>query len=208
MKRLLNSTAALSVALMNIHPWPLMAQSLTDTGAVIAADGTILCTPSADAACDPNDPDLIAQSEKIDAQIAKAAADAQAKADAEAAAAADAQAKADAEAASTRHARELKQAKDAYNTQKIEYESRHSLDLADANWLRLQSEKRADLYRGQARAGSTAAAALADHAAQLDASLAEGREVAIGLRRDIEGLHALLILAKADADAARRAAGQ
>lgn len=118
------------------------------------------------------------------------------------------QAKADAQTASTRHAHELKQAKDAYDNQKIEYESRHSLDLADANWLRLQSEKRADLYRGQARAGSAAAAALADHAAQLDASLAEGREVAIGLRRDIEGLHALLILAKADADAARRAAGQ
>ncbi|MDN5787046.1 MAG: hypothetical protein L0H65_08425, partial [Pseudorhodobacter sp.] len=102
MRRFLNSTAALSVALMNVHPWPLLAQTLTKEGTVIAADGTVLCEPNADIVCDPTDPELIAQSQKIDESIAKAAteADAKAKPDAEAAAAdADAKAKVDAEAA-------------------------------------------------------------------------------------------------------------
>lgn len=122
--------------------------------------------------------------------------------------AANDKAKADTKTASERHARELKQAKDQYDAQKIEDDARHALDMADAERLRQQSDSRADLYRSQARSGSAAAAALADHAAKLDASLAEGREVAFGLRRDIAELHALLILAKADADATRRAVGQ
>ena len=103
MKRLLNSTAALSVALMNVHPWPLMAQTLTDVGTVIAADGTVLCEPAADVVCDPLNEDLIAEAAKIQAAMdeaaAVAAAEARAKADAEAVAEAEAQAKADAEAA-------------------------------------------------------------------------------------------------------------
>ena len=103
MKRLLNSTAALSVALMNVHPWPLMAQTLTDVGTVIAADGTVLCEPAADVVCDPLNEDLIAEAAKIQAAMdeaaAVAAAEARAKADAEAVAEAEAQAKADAGAA-------------------------------------------------------------------------------------------------------------
>jgi|GEM_PF-2439758 len=74
MKRLLNSTAALSVALMNVHPWPLMAQTLTDVGTVIAADGTVLCEPAADAVCDPLNEDLIAEAAKIQAAMDEAAA--------------------------------------------------------------------------------------------------------------------------------------
>tara|TARA_R110002096_G_scaffold155130_10_gene319407 strand:- start:2374 stop:4164 length:1791 start_codon:yes stop_codon:yes gene_type:complete len=100
MKQLLNSTAALSVALMNVHPWPLMAQTLTDTGTIVAADGTVLCQPSADIVCDQTNADLIAQAKKIEAKMAETAAeaDAKARAEAEAAVAAEAEAKARAEA--------------------------------------------------------------------------------------------------------------
>ncbi|MEI2685274.1 MAG: hypothetical protein V9G14_02580 [Cypionkella sp.] len=55
MKRLLSSTAALSLALANVQPWPLMAQTLDGSGQVIAMDGSVLCTPTADAVCNPED---------------------------------------------------------------------------------------------------------------------------------------------------------
>ncbi len=86
MKRFLNSTAALSVALMNVQPWPVLAQTLTEEGTVIAVDGTVLCTPGGDLACDVLNPELIAQAEKIAADLAAAEAAAQAEAEAAAAA--------------------------------------------------------------------------------------------------------------------------
>lgn len=114
--------------------------------------------------------------------------------------AAKAQAKKDGE----RHSREIQKAKDDYEEQRKIYESDYSGKLAVAVGLRQQSEERAALYRRQAAAGSNAAAALADHAAALDASLAEGREVAIGLQHALDETYALLILAKADAEATRQ----
>ncbi len=99
MKRLLGSTAALSIALAPIQPWPLMAQTLTETGAVVAADGSVLCEPTADALCDPAA--FVEQAAIVAAQMAEAeaAAAAQAAVDAEAAAAAAAQVSVSAEAA-------------------------------------------------------------------------------------------------------------
>jgi outer membrane protein OmpA-like peptidoglycan-associated protein len=103
MNRFLSSTAAVSLALMNVQPWPLMAQTLTDTGSVIAVDGTVLCEPTADTPCDPAAPELIAQAQEIEAQLAAAEAEAataaQAAAEAEAAAAAQTAAEAEAAAA-------------------------------------------------------------------------------------------------------------
>ncbi|NTT85198.1 OmpA family protein [Tabrizicola fusiformis] len=55
MRKLLTSTAALSLAFSGVQPWPLLAQTLTGDGSVVAADGTVLCTPTAEAACDPAD---------------------------------------------------------------------------------------------------------------------------------------------------------
>ncbi len=74
MKRLLSSTAALSIALANVQPWPLMAQTVDDSGQVIAADGSVLCAPTADAVCNPAD---FADAAKAieDAMKAQAAAD-------------------------------------------------------------------------------------------------------------------------------------
>lgn len=56
MQRLLSTTAALSLALTPIQPWPLFAQSLpslAEDGAIVAPDGTILCAPTPEAPCNP-----------------------------------------------------------------------------------------------------------------------------------------------------------
>ena len=60
MKKLMSSTAVLSVVLAGVQPWPLMAQELNATGQLLASDGTVLCEPTADKACDLTDPDAIA----------------------------------------------------------------------------------------------------------------------------------------------------
>ena len=114
-------------------------------------------------------------------------------------------AKAQALADGKRHSQEIKNAKDDYEKQLKIYEDGYSGKLAVAVGLRQQSEERAALYRRQAAAGSDAAAALADHTAALDASLAEGREVVIGLQRALDESHALLTLAIADSKATRQA---
>ena len=87
MKRLLTSTTALSVALAFTPPLPLLAQTLSDDGRVVADDGSVLCDPADGSACD------------LDAIRAAVQAAAQAQAEADAAAAAAAQAEADAAAA-------------------------------------------------------------------------------------------------------------
>lgn len=51
MRRLLTSTAALSIALAPINPWPLTAQTLTEAGVILSNDGTILCEPTDEAPC-------------------------------------------------------------------------------------------------------------------------------------------------------------
>ncbi|GLS87235.1 hypothetical protein GCM10010873_22090 [Cypionkella aquatica] len=87
------------MAMFNVQPWPLQAQTLTDSGAVVAADGSVLCEPTADAACDPSQ--FVDQAKAIEQQMAaqaEAAAQAQAEAEAQAQAEAAAQAQAEAEA--------------------------------------------------------------------------------------------------------------
>ena len=74
MRRMLGTTTALSMAMFNVQPWPLMAQTLTDSGAVVAADGTVLCEPTADAACDPAA--FVDQANAIAARMAEQAAQA------------------------------------------------------------------------------------------------------------------------------------
>ena len=50
MRKLLITTTALSMAITSVPVLPLGAQTLTPEGAVIAEDGTILCSPTPDAA--------------------------------------------------------------------------------------------------------------------------------------------------------------
>src|SRR3989338_9133535 len=111
MKRLLSSTTALSLAVFNVQPWPLMAQTLTADGYVVAADGSVLCAPSEGAECNPGD--YIDAAMAIEAAIAaeaEAEAAAQAEADAAAQAEAEAAAQAEAEAAAQAEAEAAAQA--------------------------------------------------------------------------------------------------
>ncbi|MBN2631331.1 MAG: hypothetical protein JXR75_12435, partial [Rhodobacteraceae bacterium] len=113
MKRLLSTTALLSLVLAPVQPLTVMAQGvelrLAEDGFVVAPDGSVLCVPTADLACDPvaiadalNAQAAVEAAAKAEADAAAAAqvaADAEAAAKAEADAAAAAQAAADAEAA-------------------------------------------------------------------------------------------------------------
>ena len=188
MKRLLNSTAALSVALMNANPWPLMAQTLTDAGAVIAADGTVLCEPSADTVCDPENAELIEKAAKIEADLAKEQANADA-ADAEVKAEAEAQAKADAEAADAQAQADAQAAEEA--KVKAEAEAAEAQAKADAEAADAQAQAEVEAAEAQAKADAEAA----DAQAQADAQAAEEAKV----KAEAEAADAQ---AKADAEAA------
>ena len=98
MRRLLISTTALSVALSQVAPLPLMAQTVTEDGSIIADDGRVLCEATADAPCDLN--------AVLEQLAAEAQAAAQAEAEAAAAAEAEAAAQAEAEAAAAAEAGE------------------------------------------------------------------------------------------------------
>jgi outer membrane protein OmpA-like peptidoglycan-associated protein len=52
MRKLLTCTTALSVALSSFHTLPARAQTLAEDGSVVGPDGTVLCVPTAEAACD------------------------------------------------------------------------------------------------------------------------------------------------------------
>lgn len=122
MKRLLSTTTALSLALAPIQPWPLLAQTLLDDGSVVLEDGTVLCAPTAETACDLEAilneraaAAAAAEAQRLadEAAAADAAAEAQKQADeAAAAAAAEAQRQAD-EAAAAAAAEAQKQADEA-----------------------------------------------------------------------------------------------
>lgn len=117
MKRLLSTTAVLSLALTPIQPWPLMAQDLSanltvsEDGSVLAEDGALLCSVAAGQICDialiteqvvaGNADELIAEvAAAEEAALAEAlAVEEAAAAEAEAAAAAEARAAAEADAA-------------------------------------------------------------------------------------------------------------
>ena len=52
MRRLLCTTTALSLGLAPLQPLPLWAQSVAEDGALLAADGAVLCPPGMDVPCD------------------------------------------------------------------------------------------------------------------------------------------------------------
>jgi outer membrane protein OmpA-like peptidoglycan-associated protein len=103
MRRLLTTTTALSIALAPVNPWPLMAQTLTETGSIVAEDGTVLCEPTAEAPCllENYGPEGLLVPEvdlEVIPETAPSEADAAAALEAEAAATAEAEAAAAAEA--------------------------------------------------------------------------------------------------------------
>ena len=193
MKRLLNTTTALSLALFNVQPWPLMAQTLTEDGSVIAADGTVLCAAVDGVVCVPEE--FVEQAAAIDAAMAEAAAIAAAEADA--AAAAQVQADADAAAAAQAQAQAEADAAAAADAQ-----AAADADAAAAADAQAQAE--ADSAAKAAADADAAAAAQAQAAAEADAAAAvEAQAVA-----DAAAAAAAQAQAQADADAAAAAEAQ
>ena len=110
MRKLLTCSTALSLALSSFHTLPAQAQTLAEDGSVMGPDGSVLCVPTAEAACDleaiTKALQAVAAQEEAEAEAAAAAAaeeaaraEAQAAADVAAAAAAEEAAKAEAQAA-------------------------------------------------------------------------------------------------------------
>ena len=159
MRRLLISTTALSVALMQIGPLPVMAQSMTEDGSIIAEDGTILCQGGGEAPCDLN------------AVMEQMAADAAAAAEADAAAAAaaaeaEAAAAAEAEAAAAAAIEAQEQAEAAAAEAQAQAE-------ADARAAAEAEAEAAAAAQAQAEAEAAAAAAAAAAVEASEAAIAE-----------------------------------
>lgn len=190
MKRLLTTTTALSIALANVQPWPVMAQTLTETGQVIAADGTVLCEPTAELACDPTL--FVEQAAAIAAQMeAAAAAEAEAAAAAEAEAAAAAAAEAEAAAKAEADAAAAKAEADAAAAAAAEAEAAAKAEADAAAAAAAEAEAAAKAEADAAAAAAAEAEAAAKAEADAAAAAAEAEAVA-----------------KAEADAAAAAAAE
>ncbi|AWB48734.1 hypothetical protein HYN69_09610 [Gemmobacter aquarius] len=196
MKRLLISTTALSVALMQINPAALMAQTVTEDGSIIADDGSVLCLGTQDQPCDLN-----AVMDQLKAQEAAAAeAAAQAEAEAAAQAAADAAAQAEADAAAQAEADAAAQA-----------EAQRQADEAAAADAQRQADEAAaaDAQRQADEAAAADAQRQADEAAAADAQRQADEAAAADAQRQADEAAAADAQRQADeaaaADAQRQA---
>jgi outer membrane protein OmpA-like peptidoglycan-associated protein len=191
MKRLLCTTTALSMALWPIPPVPVFAQSLAGDGSVVGPDGSVLCVPTAEAPCDPNN--FVAQAQAIQDAMnaaaaqaeAEAAAAAQAAVEAEAAAAAQAQAEAEAAAAAQAQA---------------EAEAAAAAQAAAEAEAAAAAQAEADAAAAAAQAEQDAAAAAAAQAEQ-DATAAAEADAAAAAQAEAEADAAAAAQAEADAAA-------
>jgi outer membrane protein OmpA-like peptidoglycan-associated protein len=198
MKRLLTTSTALSIALMPMPPLPVWAQVLTDDGRVLAADGTVLCAPTAELACDLENPELIEAARIIQERLdAEAAAQAAAAAEAEAAtqAAAAAEAEAATQAAAAAEAEAAAQAAAAA-------EAEAAAQAAAAAEAEAAAQAAAD---AEAEAAAQAAAAAEAEAAAQAAAAAEA-EAAAQAAAAAEAEAAAQAAAAAEAEAAAQAA--
>ncbi len=168
MKRLLISTTALSVALMQINPAALMAQTVTEDGSIIADDGSVLCLGTQDQPCDLNAvmDQLKAQEAAAAEAAAQAEAEAAAQAEADAAAQAEADADAQAEADAAAQAEAQRQADEAAAA-----DAQRQADEAAAADAQRQADEAAaaDAQRQADEAAAADAQRQADEAAAADA---------------------------------------
>jgi outer membrane protein OmpA-like peptidoglycan-associated protein len=199
MKRLLSTTTVLSLALAPIQPWPLMAQAfdlnVAEDGSVVAPDGTVLCVPTAEQACDllsimngltaeqPTDDAAAAEAAAAEAAAAEAAAAEAtaaevAAAEAAAAAAADAAA-ADEAAAAAAAAAEAAADEAAAAAAQAEADAAAAEAAAEADAVAAQAAAEADAAAAEAAAAEAAnAAAAADAAAAQEAEAAASQAAA------------------------------
>lgn len=207
MKRILSTSTALSLALAPVQPWPLFAQTMADDGSVIAEDGTVLCTPTAELACDL-DAIMKALQAEAEAKAAEAAA-AAAQADADAAFAAQAEAEAAAAAAAQGEADAATQkalddvaaaAAAAAVAAQAEADAAAAVQAEADAAAAVQAEADA-AAAAEAAAAEAAAQAEADAAAQKASDDAAAAEAAAAAAAQAEGDAA----AQAEADAAAQA---
>ena len=185
MRRLLTTTTALSIALAPVNPWPLLAQTLTETGSIVAEDGTVLCEPTAEAPCllENYGPEGLLVPE-VDLEVIPETAPSEAEAaaaEAEAAAAADAAAEAEAAAAA-----------------ELEAAAAAEADAADA-----AEEDAAAAAEAEAAAVAEAEAAAA--AAEAEAASAAEAEAAAAAEAEAEAAAVAEAATAAEAEAAAAA---
>lgn len=169
MRRLLSTTTALALAITPMAPLPVFAQTVAEDGSVIGEDGTVLCTPTAEAPCDLKA--IKKQMKKAAKQAEEAAATEAGAADAaaeEAAAAAAAEQKAAEEAAAQAEA-ERQAAEAAAAEQKAAEEAAAAQAAAEAVAAQAAAEQKAAEEAAAAAAAEQQAAEAAAAQAAADA---------------------------------------
>jgi outer membrane protein OmpA-like peptidoglycan-associated protein len=209
MRRLLTTTTALSIALAPVNPWPLMAQTLTETGSIVAEDGTVLCEPTAEAPCllenyGPEgllvpevDLEVIPETAPSEAEAAAALeAEAAAAAEAEAAAAAEAEAAAAADAAAEAEAAAAAEAEAAAAAE---------AEAAAAAELEAAAAAEADAAVAAEKDAAAAAEAEAVAVAEAEAASAAEAEAAAAAEAEAAAVAEAATAAEAEAAAAAEA---
>ncbi len=84
-----------------------------------------------------------------------------------------------------KHGADTQENVDEYQMSEMVRDVVHRSELAAADRLRIDAERRAATYRAQAIAGAAACSDLADRHAALDAHVVRGTEVVAGLRGDL-----------------------
>ncbi|WGV16656.1 OmpA family protein [Fuscovulum ytuae] len=209
MRRLLISTTALSVALTQVAPMPLMAQTLTEEGSVIAEDGRVLCEGTAEAPCDLDAvmEQLAAEAAAAEAAAAEAAAAEAAAAEAAAAEAAAAEAAA-AEAAAAAQAQAEAEAAAAAQAQAEAEAAAAAQAQAEAEAAAQAQAEAEAAAAAQAQAEAEAAAAAQAQAEAEAAAAAQAQaeaEAAAAAQAQAEPVAAAAAQAQAEAEAAAAA---
>lgn len=172
MRRLLTTTTALSIALAPVNPWPLLAQTLTETGSIVAEDGTVLCEPTAEAPCllENYGPEGLLVPEvdlEVIPETAPSEAEAAAALEAEAAAAAEAEAAAAAEADAAEA-----EAADAAEAEAAVAAEEDAAAAAEAEAAAVAEAEAAAAAEAEAASAAEAEAAAAAAAAEAEAAAA------------------------------------
>ena len=211
MRKLLISTTALSVAFSPFSTFPAFAQVLAEDGSVVGPDGSVLCVPTADAACDLNA--IIETLQAAEAAAAEAAAAEAAAAEAAAAEAAAAEAAA-AEAAAAEAAEAEAAAAEAAAAEAAAAEAAAAeaaaaaAEAAAAEAAAAEAEAAAEAAAAEAAAVEAAAAeaAAAEAAAAEDAGAAEAAAAEAAVAEAAAAEAAAAEAAAAEAAAAEAAA--
>ncbi len=219
MRKLLISTTALSVAISPMGTLPAYAQVLNADGSITGPDGSVICAPTADVACDFDAIVLQLQAEAeaaaaeaaaLEAAAAEAAAaEAAARAEAEAAAQAEADARAAAEAAAQAQAEAEAQAAadaaaEAAAQAAAEAEAAAQAEAEAAAQAQAEAEAAAEA-QAEAEAAAAAAVAAAEQQAADEAAAAEEAAIAEGLAAEEAARAEAEAAAQAEAEAAAQA---